>query len=67
MEDNKKIEKRLEKNLGFETCKVSQPQNKTQGEFEAECQNSYKDAFSCQGKFSAKEGVLSKINCEKKE
>ncbi len=66
MEDNKKIEKRLEKNLGFETCKVSQPQNKTQGEFEAECQNSYQDTFSCQGKIS-KEGVLNRTDCEKKE
>ena len=64
--NNKKIEKRLENDLGFDTCKVSPPQNNTQGEFEAECQNSYQDTFSCQGKFS-KNGILSKTNCDKNE
>jgi hypothetical protein len=66
MVHNKKIEKRLENDLGFEMCNVSQPQNNTQEEFEAECQNSYEDTFSCQGKFS-KDGILSKTDCEKKE
>ena len=66
MENNKKIEKRLENDLGFETCKVSLSPNITQGEFEAECQNSYKDTFTCQGKIS-KDGVLSKTNCDKNE
>jgi len=66
MENNKKIEKRLENDLGFETCKINLPQDKIQEEFEAECQNSYQDSFSCQGKFS-EEGVLSKTNCDKKE
>jgi hypothetical protein len=66
MEHNKKIEKRLENDLGFSTCKVNQPQNNTQEEFEAECQNSYQDTFSCQGKFS-KEDILSKTDCDKKE
>lgn len=66
MVNNKKIEKRLENDLGFETCKVNQPQNETQEEFEAECQNFYEDTFSCQGKFS-KDGILNKTDCEKKE
>ena len=66
MDHNKKIEKRLENDLGFEKCEVSTLQNKTQGEFEAECTNSYEENFSCKGKFS-KEGVLSKTECEKKE
>ena len=66
MVNNKKIEKRLENDLGFKTCKVSQPQNDNQEEFEAECQNSYDDTFSCQGKFS-KDGILNKTDCEKKE
>lgn len=66
MEHNKKIENRLENDLGFETCKVSQRQNKTQEEFEAKCQNSYEDTYSCQGKFS-KDGILSKTDCEKNE
>ena len=66
MEHKKKIEKRLETDFGYETCKVSLPQNNTQEEFEAECQNSYDDTFSCQGKIS-KDGVLSKTNCDKNE
>ncbi|TFG13252.1 MAG: hypothetical protein EU531_09950 [Promethearchaeota archaeon] len=66
MKNNKKIEKRLENDLGFETCKVNPPQNKIQGEFKAECQNSYEDMFSCQGKIS-KDGVLTKTNCDKEE
>ena len=67
MDNNKKIEKRLKTDLGFDTCRVNLPQNNTQGEFGAECQNSYEDSFSCEGKFSPKEDVLSQTNCDKKE
>ena len=66
MEHNKKIEKRLENDFGFQTCEVNLPQNKIDEEFKAECQNSYQDTFSCQGKLS-KNGVLTKTDCEKKE
>jgi hypothetical protein len=67
MHQNKKIEKQLEDDLGFEHCKVKEVQNKTGDEFEAKCQNAYEDAFSCQGKFNAERGSLSKTDCDKIE
>jgi hypothetical protein len=67
MTNNKKIEKRLENDLGFDDCKVNESQINHGDKFEAECKNSYEDSFSCQGKFSIEKGTLSKTNCEKKE
>ncbi len=74
MDEEKKIEKRLEKDFGFKKCGISKSeseekrliQNKAEVQFKAECDISYEETFTCEGQFNKEKGTLSKTNCEQK-
>jgi len=66
MQNEKKIEKRLKTDFGFDNCQVKNTKDNVGNEFQANCTNSYDDTFSCQGKFNTEKGNLSRTDCEKK-